>query len=359
MNRRGGPQRDRAGLTYREAGVDVEAAEALVARLHSLAETTRRPEVEGEIGGFGGCFRVPHGFRNPVLVAGMDGVGTKLELLIQTGRHSAAGLDLVAMCVNDVVAQGAQPLFFLDYVATGRLDPRAVEGVVSGICEACAECGCALLGGETAEMPGFYPEGRYDLAGCAVGIVEKEGIIDGGEIQPGDVLLGLASSGPHSNGFSLIRQILKEANSSLEDPIPGGEGLTLGEALLAPTRLYVRPVLETIKEATVAGIAHVTGGGIAGNLGRILPAGCRAVLEKGSWPVPRVFDLLQRTGSIPQAEMDAVFNLGIGLIVVVPQRDAERAMEALRRSGAEGYRVGRVEERPTGGEQVVMEQRGE
>ncbi|MFQ5692079.1 MAG: phosphoribosylformylglycinamidine cyclo-ligase, partial [Nitrospinota bacterium] len=313
--------REKAGLSYRGAGVDARAAEGLVARLSALARTTRRPEVEGEIGGFGGCFRVPEGYRDPVLVAGMDGVGTKLELLARTGRHDVAGRDLVAMCVNDVLAHGARPLFFLDYVATGKLDPEAVEGVVSGVAEACGECGCALLGGETAEMPGFYPEGRYDLAGCAVGIVERDRLVNGAGIRPGDVLLGLASSGPHSNGFSLIRRVLERAGLDLGDELPGG-GETLADALLAPTRLYVRPVLRLLEDTAVGGIAHITGGGIPGNLKRVLPEGCRAVVETGSWPIPPVFDFLRTAGGIPSREMATVFNLGIGLILVVSAGDA-------------------------------------
>ncbi|MFQ5911630.1 MAG: phosphoribosylformylglycinamidine cyclo-ligase [Nitrospinota bacterium] len=358
MNPPAGPRPDRAALTYRQAGVDIGAAEALVPRLRSLAVATRRPEVEGEIGGFGGCFRIPRGYRNPLLVSGMDGVGTKLDLLIQTGRHRVAGRDLVAMCVNDVLTQGAQPLFFLDYIATGKLEPPVVEEVVAGAAAACAECGCALLGGETAEMPGFYPEGRYDLAGCAVGIVEEEALLDGRAIRPGDVLLGLASSGPHSNGFSLVRRILEKEGLSLEQPLPGGRGQPLADALLAPTRLYVRAVSEILKETTVGGIAHVTGGGIARNLERILPQSCRAVVEYASWPVLPVFDFLQRAGSVPPEEMEAVFNLGVGLIVVVSPGEAGGTIETLRRAGAQVYRIGRVEECPPGGDRVILERRG-
>ncbi|MBI2880674.1 MAG: phosphoribosylformylglycinamidine cyclo-ligase [Candidatus Tectomicrobia bacterium] len=354
MKRRPAPPEPEAGLTYREAGVDLAAAERLVPRLRALARATRRPEVEGEIGGFGGCFLLPQGFRNPVLVAGMDGVGTKLDLLTKAGRHAVAGWDLVAMCVNDVLAQGAQPLFFLDYVAAGKLDTGIVEGVVSGVADACVECGCALLGGETAEMPGFYPESRYDLAGCAVGVVEKERLIDGRAIRPGDILLGLASSGPHSNGFSLIRRVLERAGRGLQDEF-GGPGRTLGDALLAPTRLYVRPVLEILKETAVAGIAHITGGGIRGNLQRIIPEGCRAVVEWGSWPVPPVFEFLRQAGSIPREEMEDVFNLGVGLILAVSPGDAGRTGEGLQKLGEAPFAMGRIEEGPPDGERVVLE----
>ncbi len=358
MTRPGNPYRPESGLTYRWAGVDIEAADAWVPRLRELAEFSRRPEVEGAIGGFGGGFRIPPGYREPVLIAGMDGVGTKLDLLIRTGGHAAAGRDLVAMCVNDVLAHGAEPLFFLDYIATGRLDPGVAAEVVTGVSEACVECGCALLGGETAEMPGFYLGARYDLAGCAVGIVERDQVIDGTKIRPGDVLLGLASSGPHSNGFSLIRRILDEKALSLDAPLPGlggGGGRTLAEALLAPTRLYVRPVLDALREIPVAGIAHITGGGIAGNLARVLPENCRAVVRNGDWPVPSIFGYLQSAGDIDAREMETVFNLGIGLIVVVSDSDGERMMKKLRQSGEEVYAIGRIEEGRATGKRVVLE----
>ena len=362
MTRPGNPNRPESGLTYRRAGVDIEAAEALVPRLRGLAESTRRPEVEGSIGGFGGGFRIPPGYRAPVLIAGMDGVGTKLDLLIRTGGHAAAGRDLVAMCVNDVLAHGAEPLFFLDYIATGRLDAGVAAEVVTGVSEACVECGCALLGGETAEMPGFYRGARYDLAGCAVGIVERDQVIDGKKIRPGDVLLGLASSGPHSNGFSLIRRILEEKSLSLDAPLPGPEGggggggaRTLAEALLAPTRLYVRSVLDALREIPVAGIAHITGGGIAGNLARVLPQDCRAVVRNGDWPVPSVFGYLQSAGDIDAREMETVFNMGIGLIVVVSASNGERMMKKLRQSGEEVYAIGRIEEGRATGTRVVLE----
>ncbi len=364
MTRPENPNRPESGLTYRGAGVDIEAADALVPRLRELAESTRRPEVEGAIGGFGGGFRIPLGRRAPVLIAGMDGVGTKLDLLIRTGGHAAAGRDLVAMCVNDVLAHGAEPLFFLDYIAAGRLDPGVAAEVVTGVAEACVECACALLGGETAEMPGFYREARYDLAGCAVGIVERDQVIDGKKIRPGDVLLGLASSGPHSNGFSLIRRILEEKSLSLDAPLPGpggeegeGEGgaRTLAEALLAPTRLYVRPVLDALREIPVTGIAHITGGGIAGNLARVLPQDCRAVVRNGDWPVPSVFGYLQSAGDIDAREMETVFNMGIGLIVVVSASNEERMMKKLRQSGEEVYAIGRIEEGRSTGKRVVLE----
>jgi phosphoribosylformylglycinamidine cyclo-ligase len=285
----------------------------------------------------------------------MDGVGTKLDLLIRTGRHSVAGQDLVAMCVNDILVQGAEPLFFLDYFATGTLEPTVVEGVVSGVSQACTESGCALLGGETAEMPGFYPGGRYDLAGCAVGIVEREAMIDGSGIRPGDVLLGLVSSGPHSNGFSLIRKVLEKSKASLEEALPGSEGPSLADALLSPTRVYVRPVLELLRETVVAGIAHITGGGIAGNLERIIPEGCCARIRRNAWPVPPVFEFLQKAGAVPREEMVSAFNLGLGLIVVMQEKHAGQAMKRLEQLGVETHAIGRVEEGTSDRDRVVLE----
>lgn len=347
---------DKNRLAYREAGVDLRLADAIVSRLRALADRTRRPEVEGGVGGFGGCMRIPEGVREPVLVAGMDGVGTKLDLLIRAGRHSVAGWDLVAMCVNDVLAQGAEPFFFLDYLATGRLDPELVVDVVAGIADACMEAGCALLGGETAEMPDYYPNGRYDLAGCAVGIVDRNQVIDGRTIRPGDALLGLSSSGPHSNGFSLIRRILDQEGRGLDSPLPGGEGgQSLADALLAPTRLYVRAVRATLTTTPIKGIAHITGGGIPGNLSRILSDDCRAVVDPGAWPEPPVFDYLRLTGSISPEEMVDVFNLGIGLILVVATSNADKAITALQSAGEEVYKIGGIDAASGSGDRVALE----
>src|SRR5690349_18330974 len=320
------PSSSAASLSYRDAGVDIDAGDALVERIKPFARRTMRPEVLAGIGGFGGLVEIGKRFDEPVLVAGTDGVGTKLKLAFALDRHDTVGIDLVAMSVNDVLVQGAEPLFFLDYFACGRLDVDVAATVVQGIAAGCEQAGCALIGGETAEMPGMYAEGEYDLAGFAVGVVEKRRIIDGRAIAPGDVLIGLASSGPHSNGFSLIRRILDVSGADLRAPFDGGDGRTLGDALLAPTRIYVKPLLALMNALPVKGMAHITGGGLVENVPRMLADGLQARLESGRWPRPAIFRHLQQAGRVDENEMHRVFNCGIGMVVAVAPADAERAV---------------------------------
>jgi phosphoribosylformylglycinamidine cyclo-ligase len=321
------------GLSYRDAGVDIDAGDALVEAIKPFAKRTMRAEVLAGIGGFGALCRIPEKYRHPVLVAGTDGVGTKLKLAFALGRHDTVGIDLVAMSVNDVLVQGAEPLFFLDYFACGKLDHAVAVEVVKGIARGCELAGCALIGGETAEMPGMYPQGEYDLAGFCVGVVEKERIIDGRSIQPGDVLLGLASSGPHSNGFSLIRKILERSK-----PDAG-----LLDAIMEPTRIYVKPVLALIETVPVKGLAHITGGGITENVPRVLQKNLLAKIRKSAWPRPELFSWLQREGNVAEDEMHRVFNCGIGMVMIVDAADAKRAALALRASGETVYEIGVVE----------------
>ena len=326
-------------LTYRDAGVDIDAGNALVDRIKPLVAATRRPGVLSGIGGFGGLFELPGGYRRPVLVSGTDGVGTKLKLALATGRHDGIGIDLVAMCVNDVVVQGAEPLFFLDYYATGRLDVARATDVVAGIAEGCRRAGAALIGGETAELPGMYQDEDYDLAGFCVGLVEYDRIIDGSRIAPGDALIGIGSSGPHSNGYSLIRRVIEHAGADLADPL--GES-TLGEALMAPTRIYVKPLLALIEAIDVRGLAHITGGGLPENLPRVLPEGCHAVVDTGSWTLPEVFAWLAAAGGIERDELFRTFNCGIGMCVVVPEEAAEAAVEILASHGETAWVAGHI-----------------
>jgi len=331
---------ERAPVTYREAGVDIDAGEELVERIKPHVRRSMRREVLGGLGGFGALVEVPlDRYRKPVLVSGTDGVGTKLRLAIDTRRHDTVGIDLVAMCVNDVVVQGAEPLFFLDYFATGKLDVDVGERLIAGIVEGCVQAGCALVGGETAEMPGMYHGEDYDLAGFCVGIVEKEAIIDGSATRAGDVVLGLPSSGPHSNGFSLIRKILQVAAADLEAPLDGAK---LVDRLMAPTRIYVKPLLRLIAELPVHGLAHITGGGLLENIPRVLPDGLEVVLERKSWPRQAVFDWLQRQGQVADAEMYRVFNCGIGMTIHVAAANADRAVRILREMGAEALVIGEV-----------------
>jgi phosphoribosylformylglycinamidine cyclo-ligase len=342
-------------LSYRAAGVDIDAGDALVERIKPYAKRTMRPEVLAGIGGFGALIEIGKRFREPVLVAGTDGVGTKLLLAFRLGRHDTVGIDLVAMSVNDILVQGAEPLFFLDYFACGKLDVATAAEVIKGIAAGCEQAGCALIGGETAEMPGMYAPGEYDLAGFAVGVVEKSNAIDGSRIAAGDVLLGLPSSGPHSNGYSLIRRVLEVAGADLSQPAPGEDGSrTLGDALLAPTRIYVRPMLRLLCEVAVKGMAHITGGGLTENTHRMFPAALAARLDRTTWPRPPVFDWLQRVGGIDEAEMHRVFNCGIGLVVVVAAADADRAEAVLRAEGETVHRIGRVEVRPSGAPGTVV-----
>ncbi|HZT61757.1 MAG TPA: phosphoribosylformylglycinamidine cyclo-ligase [Burkholderiales bacterium] len=338
-------------ITYRDAGVDIDAGDALVEAIKPFARRTLRPEVLAGIGGFGALAEIPKKYREPVLVSGTDGVGTKLKLAFQLDRHDTVGIDLVAMSVNDVLTQGAEPLFFLDYFACGRLDVAVATEVVKGIARGCELAGCALIGGETAEMPGMYAEGEYDLAGFAVGVVEKSAIIDGRGIAAGDVVLGLASSGAHSNGYSLVRRILERSKPDLRADF---HGRPLGEALLEPTRIYVKPVLALMKEVRVKGLAHITGGGLTENLPRVLPEKVKAVISHSSWKRPPLFEWLQREGKVAEEEMLRVFNCGIGMTVVVSSTDAEAAARALTASGETVFQIGRIETRKPGELQCVV-----
>jgi phosphoribosylformylglycinamidine cyclo-ligase len=331
---------ERAPVTYREAGVDIDAGEELVERIKPHVKRSMRREVLGGIGGFGALVEVPlDRYRKPVLVSGTDGVGTKLRLAIDTRRHDTVGIDLVAMCVNDVVVQGAEPLFFLDYFATGKLDVGVGERLIAGIVDGCVQAGCALVGGETAEMPGMYHGEDYDLAGFCVGIVEKDAIIDGSATRAGDVVLGLPSSGPHSNGFSLIRKILQLSGAGLETSV---DGVNLVDRLMAPTRIYVKPLLRLIAELPVHGLSHITGGGLVENIPRVLPDGLEVVLDRKAWRREAVFDWLQRQGQVADAEMYRVFNCGIGMTVHLAPGDADRAIGILRASGQEALIIGEV-----------------
>ncbi len=336
-------------LSYRDAGVDIDAGDALVERIKPFAKRTMRPEVLAGIGGFGGLVEIGKRFREPVLVAGTDGVGTKLRLAFELGRHDTVGIDLVAMSVNDVLVQGAEPLFFLDYFACGKLDVDIAASVIKGVATGCEQAGCALIGGETAEMPDMYPAGEYDLAGFAVGVVEKSNIVDGRTICAGDVVLGLGSSGPHSNGYSLIRRIVSATGADLAAPYDERAGeTTLGAALLAPTRIYVKPLLALMRDLAVKGMAHITGGGLTENVPRMLPAGLQARLERVRWPRPPIFDWLQRGGNVADAEMHRVFNCGIGMVVVVAPGHAERARLLLAAAGEAVHRIGSIVAQPAG-----------
>jgi len=331
---------DTRPTTYRDAGVDIDAGDELVERIKPAVRRSMRPEVLGGLGGFGALVEVPlDRYRRPVMVSGTDGVGTKLRLAIETGRHDTIGIDLVAMCANDVVVQGAEPLFFLDYYATGRLRVEVAERVIKGIVEGCLQAGCALVGGETAEMPGMYEGDDYDLAGFCVGLVEKDRIIDGSRTGAGDVILGLASSGPHSNGYSLIRRLLAQSGATAATLL---EGIPLYDLLLTPTRIYVKSVLAVMAELPVHAIAHITGGGPTGNIPRTLPDGLEAVLEERAWPRPAVFDWLERSGRIERDEMHRTFNCGLGMTMTVAAGDADRALAILRERGEQASVVGEV-----------------
>ena len=344
----------------------MDAGDALVEAIKPFAKRTMRPEVLAGIGGFGALFEIGKRFREPVLVTGTDGVGTKLKLAFQLGRHDTVGIDLVAMSVNDILVQGAEPLFFLDYFACGKLDVPAATDVIKGIAQGCEQAGCALIGGETAEMPGMYPDGEYDLAGFAVGAVEKSEIITGLSIAPGDVVLGLGSSGAHSNGYSLVRKIIERAkpdlNADFESFMTSGDtappkalyGRSLADVLMAPTRIYVKPLLALIKALPVKGMAHITGGGLVENVPRVLPEGVTAELKKSAWPRPPLFDWLQNEGGVPDAEMHRVFNCGIGMVVVVAERDAAAAISLLSAAGEAAYRIGSIRARAVGEAQTVV-----
>jgi len=344
-------QPSNVSLSYRDAGVDIDAGDALVEAIKPLAKRTMREGVLGGIGGFGGLFEISKKFKEPVLVSGTDGVGTKLKLAFELNRHDTVGIDLVAMSVNDILVQGAEPLFFLDYFACGKLDVATATAVVSGIARGCEESGCALLGGETAEMPGMYPDGEYDLAGFAVGAVEKSQIIDGSKITPGDVVLGLASSGIHSNGYSLVRKIIQVAQPDLEADFHGRK---LADVLMAPTRLYVKPLLALMASMEVKGLVHITGGGLVENIPRVLADNLTAVLDAKSWTMPPLFQWLQQHGGVADAEMHRVFNCGIGMTVIVSKENAEAAMAQLQAAGETVYRIGEIRTREEGQAQTVV-----
>ena len=327
------------GVTYRDAGVDIDAGDALVDRIKPLVRRTQRPEVLAGIGGFGALVEIPAGYRKPVLVSGTDGVGTKLRLAIDTGRHDTIGIDLVAMCANDVVVQGAEPLFFLDYYATGKLSVDVAESVIRGIVEGCSQAGAALVGGETAEMPGMYHGDDYDLAGFCVGVVEKESIIDGSRVAAGNAVVGLASSGAHSNGYSLIRKLVDIAGANAQTQL---DGRPLFDRLLAPTRIYVKSLLELMRKLPVHGLAHITGGGLTDNIPRVLPDGMEVTLNRRSWGRDPLFDWMQSTGNIDAAEMYRTFNCGIGMVAIVPADRAEDTVKLLQSCGERASILGEV-----------------
>jgi phosphoribosylformylglycinamidine cyclo-ligase len=344
-------------LSYKDAGVDIDAGDALVDRIKPLARRTLRDGVLAGIGGFGALFEVPKRYREPVLVSGTDGVGTKLKVAFALNRHDTVGIDLVAMSVNDILVQGAEPLFFLDYFACGRLDVDTAAQVVGGIARGCELAGCALIGGETAEMPGMYPDGEYDLAGFAVGAVEKSKIIDGRGIEPGDVVLGLASNGAHSNGYSLVRRIIERAWGRIDAPqmLEDFHGRPFADVVMAPTRIYVKPLLELMQHLQVKGMAHITGGGLVENVPRVLPANVAARLYRDAWEMPALFTWLQRQGGVADEEMHRVFNCGIGMAVVMSADDADEAITRLQAAGETVWRIGEIVERaPDGAPTVVV-----
>jgi phosphoribosylformylglycinamidine cyclo-ligase len=339
------------GLSYRDAGVDIDAGDDLVERIKPLAKKTMREGVLAGIGGFGALFEVPKRYKEPVLVSGTDGVGTKLRLAFEWNRHDTIGQDLVAMSVNDILVQGAEPLFFLDYFACGKLTVDMAATVVAGIAHGCELAGCALIGGETAEMPGMYPPGEYDLAGFAVGAVEKSKIITGATIVPGDVVLAIASSGAHSNGYSLVRKIIERAGAKPSDDLGGRP---LGDVVMAPTAIYVKPLLKLISEMNVKGMAHITGGGLVDNVPRVLPENTQAVLHRDSWQMPELFRWLQMKGGVADAEMVRVFNCGIGMVVIVSADQQDSAIQSLNDQGLTAWIVGEVLERPKDAPQTIV-----
>ena len=343
---------DSSNLSYRDAGVDIDAGDRLVENIKPYAKRTMRPEVLAGIGGFGALFEISKKYRNPVLVTGTDGVGTKLKLAFELGKHDSVGIDLVAMSVNDILVQGAEPLFFLDYFACGRLDVDIATRVVKGIAAGCEQAGCALIGGETAEMPGMYPEGEYDLAGFAVGVVEKDLIITGLTIQPGDALLGLASSGAHSNGYSLIRKIIEKNHTDLSTDF---NGMALGDMIMTPTRIYVKPLLELMRHLPVKGMAHITGGGLVENIPRVLPENVAAVLQKSAWEMPPLFRWLQQEGNVTDSEMHRVFNCGIGMALIIAPENIESAKRILHSAGETVWHIGTIRESDPGTPKTIIE----
>lgn len=327
------------GLSYKDAGVDIDAGNALVNNIKSVVKQTQRPEVLGGLGGFGGLFELPSGYRQPILVSGTDGVGTKLRLAIDLGRHDQVGIDLVAMCVNDLLVQGAEPLFFLDYYATGQLDVSVATDVVTGIATGCQSANCALIGGETAEMPGMYQHGDYDIAGFCVGIVEKEALIDGSKVKATDQLIALGSSGPHSNGYSLIRKVLADNTIDIQQQL---EGKPLADHLLEPTKIYVKSILELLKSIDVHALSHITGGGFWENIPRVLPANCKAMIHADSWQWPVIFRWIQEQGQITEHEMYRTFNCGVGMILVVAEHQLATALDILRQQGEQAWHIGEI-----------------
>ena len=330
-------------LSYRDAGVDIDAGDSLVEKIKPYAKRTMRPEVLGDLGGFGALVEISQKYRQPVLVSGTDGVGTKLKLAFDWNKHDTIGIDLVAMSVNDILVQGAEPLFFLDYFACGKLDVERAALVIKGIAAGCEQSGCALIGGETAEMPGMYPDGEYDLAGFAVGVVEKDQIITGRDIEAGDVILGLASNGIHSNGYSLVRKIIDHAQPNLDAELTPSQ--TLREAILAPTRLYVKPILAALKQFTIKGMAHITGGGITENVPRILPDNTVANINTDAWSLPKLFQWLQQAGQVQMQEMYRTFNCGIGMVIIVDAKEATTIQHFLQKQGETVYQIGTVQAR--------------
>ncbi|EMG6525908.1 MULTISPECIES: phosphoribosylformylglycinamidine cyclo-ligase [Providencia] len=343
---------DKTSLSYKDAGVDIDAGNALVERIKGVVKETRRPEVMGGLGGFGALCSLPQKYREPVLVSGTDGVGTKLRLAMDLKRHDSIGIDLVAMCVNDLIVQGAEPLFFLDYYATGKLDVDTAASVITGIAEGCKQSGCALVGGETAEMPGMYNGEDYDVAGFCVGVVERSEIIDGSKVSAGDALIALASSGPHSNGYSLVRKILEVSQTNPEETQLDGK--PLADHLLEPTRIYVKNVLELIANSDIHAIAHITGGGFWENIPRVLPDNTQAIIDGSSWQWPAVFNWLQQAGDVSTHEMYRTFNCGVGIIIALPQQEVENALALLNKLGENAWQIGTIGALPAGEEQVVI-----
>ncbi|MCK5725676.1 MAG: phosphoribosylformylglycinamidine cyclo-ligase [Thiotrichaceae bacterium] len=332
----------KTGLTYRDAGVDIDAGNALIGRIAPHTKRTKRPEVMGGIGGFGALMSIPARYQDPVLVSGTDGVGTKLMLAIEAGLYDTIGIDLVAMCVNDIIVVGAEPLFFLDYYAMGKLDLEVAEAVIKGIADGCEQAGASLIGGETAEMPDLYAEGHFDLAGFTVGVVEKEQVLDQSQVHRDDVLIGLASNGVHSNGFSLVRKILDRSEDTLDSPLSDNNDTTIGQALLKPTYIYVKPVLNAIKQFDIHAIAHITGGGLVDNLPRVMPNETKAIINLGSWKRPPIFDWLQEQGEVSDKEMLRTFNCGIGMVLIVPRDEAEAVINDMRLKEIAAWEIGEM-----------------
>jgi phosphoribosylformylglycinamidine cyclo-ligase len=344
---------EKQSLSYKDAGVDIDAGNALVENIKGAVKRTTRPEVMGGLGGFGSVCQLPTGYKEPVLVAGTDGVGTKLRLAIDLKKHDTVGIDLVAMCVNDLIVQGAEPLFFLDYYATDKLDVEVASSVVSGIADGCVLSGCALVGGETAEMPGMYHAGDYDIAGFCVGVAEKSRLLDGSLVSAGDQLIALASSGPHSNGYSLIRKVLQVNNTDTNEMF---QGKSIGDHLIEPTKIYVKSVLSLLKEVEVHALSHITGGGFWENIPRVLPNNAQAMIDGNSWQWPDIFNWLQEKGNITEHEMYRTFNCGVGMIIVVPADQVEKSLTLLTEQGEKAWHIGEINTLPSGEEQVIINQ---